>query len=142
MGGERASTVRQRECGKICAICHIPLDAPPWGSSKPRGYGAGERVCDRCRGTAAPQPSQPTRRVYFSFFQSNGWVIKFSPPSLDRVIGRCRKIATADAIRAMILRTPTQMDLASRQALEAALQNGRGGLFLELTPEQYRKIMR
>jgi len=80
--------------------------------------------------------------VYFSFFQRDGWVIQFSPPSADGPLGRSRTLATADATREMILRTPTPVDLAARQALDAAFERGRGGLFLELTPEQYRKVIR
>jgi hypothetical protein len=33
-------------------------------------------------------------------------------------------------------------DLAAKQALESAISNGRGGLFLKLTDEQYKKLLR
>ena len=31
-------------------------------------------------------------------------------------------------------------DLADKQAIEVAIRNGRGGLFLKLTQEQYEKL--
>jgi hypothetical protein len=66
-----------------------------------------------------------THRVYLSFFVRGAgeWVVQFSPPSLD-----------------LIDRTPTRFDLAERNAHDYAFRTGRGGIWLQLTPEQFRAI--
>lgn len=133
MGGERAATVRQRLAGKICAICKLGLQPDPTGRR-------GERLCSKCS-------SQRTYRVYFSFFvRGNGaskgeWVIQFSPPSLDRALGRIRVVRSEQTIRDIIARTPTSLTLADRQALDHALACGRGGIFLHITSDQYAKLL-
>jgi hypothetical protein len=122
MGGERESTTRQRMAGKICALCSLPLDPGPWHG--------GERVCDRCT----------KRRVYMSFFARQGWVCGFLEEDCKTPVGRGRVFATEDKIRELIARTPTRMDQAAKEALEYAFKLGRGGVWLELTGEQYRKL--
>jgi hypothetical protein len=123
MGGERASTTRQRLAGKICARCHRLLDRTP--------QLAGERVCDQCAGS---------RRVYMTFFESHGWIVQFLEPDLKTPIGRIRKFNHADRVTELIGRTPTSMNLEARNMLEHALAGGRGGMYLDLTGEQYRKL--
>jgi hypothetical protein len=83
-----------------------------------------------------------THRVYFSFFARHGWVIQFSPPTLDRALGRIRTVETEEAVREMIRRTPTRLSLEDWHMLDEAFKKGRGGLFLELTDEQYQAVLR
>jgi hypothetical protein len=89
-----------------------------------------------------------THRVYFSFFvrgdgdRGERWILQFSPPTLDRALGRRRSALSEQAIRDLIARTPTRLTLEDRQALDTALHKGRGGLFLELTPEQFAALQR
>ena len=52
MGGERASTTRMRESGKICCSCKVLLEPPP----------ARERYCPKC---------QPRHRVYMHYPEEN-----------------------------------------------------------------------
>ncbi|MGI4831130.1 MAG: hypothetical protein ACRYFU_23515 [Janthinobacterium lividum] len=40
----------------------------------------------------------------------------------------------------MVARTPTKLMQEDKQALEYALSKGRGGLYLNLTAAQYRKL--
>lgn len=94
----------------------------------------GERRCDRCAGT---------HKVYLTFFRRrDGWVCSFVEADLKTPIGRVRQFGTADKLRDLVARTPTRFDLAGKQALEHALQGGRGGLYLELTDDQYRALKR
>ena len=128
MGGERASKTRQRLLGKICCLCGQFLDSPPWPIL---GY-SGERICDKCRPV--------TRRVYMSFFQRQGWTVQFIEDDCKTLIGRIRKFPDETSIRALIDRTQTKLNTEDRQALDYAFSNGRGGLYLTLTAEQYRKL--
>lgn len=123
MGGERASTTRQRLAGKICALCHRLLDSTPRST--------GERVCDQCTGN---------RRVYMTFFERHGWIVQFLESDLKTPVGRIRKFSHADRVTELIGRTPTAMNLEARNMLEHALSGGRGGMYLDVTGEQYRKL--
>ena len=91
-----------------------------------------ERVCDNC------QPV--SRRVYMSFFQRQGWTVQFIEDDCRTLIGRIRRFPDEASIRALIDRTQTKLNTEDRQALDYALNNGRGGLYLMLTAEQYRKL--
>lgn len=118
--------MRQKLADKICAICSNPIDLGNWPS--------GERRCDRCGGT---------HRVYLTFFErGDGWVCSFVETDLKTPIGRIRQFGSADKLLDLIGRTPTRFDLAGKQALEHALAQGRGGLFLQLTEDQYQKLKR
>lgn len=75
-----------------------------------------------------------------SFFERGGWVVQFLELDAKTSIGRIRTFGSADKLRELIARTPTRLDLAAKQALEHAIQGGRGGVYLDLTSEQYRKL--
>jgi hypothetical protein len=60
--------------------------------------------------------------------------------SLDGAIGRIRKFPDEQSIRDLIDRTLTKLDSAARNSLDYALSNGRGGLYLDLTEEQYARL--
>jgi hypothetical protein len=53
-----------------------------------------------------------------------------------------RKLTFADPekIRELARRGEAWGDSESRQILEDAIENGRGGMYLRLTPGQYRKL--
>jgi hypothetical protein len=68
------------------------------------------------------------------------WVVQFMSETLNRAIGPIRVWQSADVILELIRRTPTKMDLATKQSLEMAFQKGRGGLILNLLPEQYARL--
>lgn len=74
------------------------------------------------------------------FVRGDGWVCSFVEADLKTPIGRIRQFGSADKLRELIARTPTRFDLAGKQALAHAIEGGRGGLYLELTGEQYRKL--
>jgi hypothetical protein len=97
----------------------------------PWNWPGGERYCDRCEGP---------RKVYMGFFTRRGWSCTFLEPDLKTPIGPIRKFGSEDKLRELIARTPTKLTLADRQAFDHAIANGRGGIYLELTAEQYRKL--
>jgi hypothetical protein len=92
-------------------------------------------------------PSAQDRRVYMSFFvrghaalPGGQWIVSFLEPDCVTPIGRIRRFASEDKVREIIARTRTPLDLATRHALDLAFAKGRGGIFLTLTGEQYRKL--
>ncbi|MGI4831272.1 MAG: hypothetical protein ACRYFU_24285 [Janthinobacterium lividum] len=123
MGGPRASTVRQIEAGKRCYMCGRQIETPA-------GH-RGERKCEAC---------SPNRRVYMSFFHRDGWSVQFLEPDLRTPVCRMRNFASPDKIRELVARTPTKMVLEDKQALDYGISHGRGGAYLDLTAEQYRKL--
>jgi hypothetical protein len=123
MGGERASTARQRIAGEICCMCKKILGP----AQKPI-----ERYCDQCG----------RHKVYMSYFRCKEWIVQFLEPDGKTLIGRIITFADADKIRELIARTPTQLNLEARNMLEHSISQGRGGLFLELTNEQYIRLGR
>jgi hypothetical protein len=80
-------------------------------------------------------------RIYMSFFLRGGfWICRFLEQDLKTSIGRGRTFGSTDKVRELVDRTRTPLDLAGHQALEHALNQGRGGLYLNLTEAQYRKL--
>jgi hypothetical protein len=126
MGGERASYVRMRLAGKICAVCR---------SSVPPPHQPGERLCDRC---AAQR--KPPRRVYMSFQTQSGWHCQFLEEDLKTPIPKKLNLICQEKLFEIAERGGYRLNLEGRQALQHAIEMGRGGIWLELTEEQYRKL--
>ena len=126
MGGERSSTTRMRLSGKICSSCRSPLPPP----EKP-----GERLCDRCAKKCTPR-----RRIYMSFMHRGGWYCQFLEEDLKTPLPR--KITLQDPAKLIELAEHGGygLNLEGRHALDNPIENGRGGIWLELTEEQYQKL--
>ena len=60
----------------------------------------------------------------------------------SRGMGGERAFADSSKIEALRARTPTQMVLEDRQALEHGLRAGLGALHLTVTRDQYRRLLR
>jgi hypothetical protein len=75
-----------------------------------------------------------------SYFCRREWVVQFLQPDLKTPVGRILTFADPDKIRELIARTPTPMNLETRNMLEHSITQGRGGLYLDLTNEQYIKL--
>jgi hypothetical protein len=71
----------------------------------------------------------------------HGWGTRqFLEPDLKPPIGRIRTFCDPEKIRELIGRTPTPLNLGARNMLEHAILDDRGGMYLQLTGEQYRKL--
>lgn len=125
MGSERASTVRQIRSGQICALCRATLP-------KPQSYG--EQLCAKCRG------ERKRHRVYMSFMEREGWLCQFLEEDLKTPLPRRVIVKSVDKVREMARKGGASMNLESHQALEHGIEMGRGGVWLELTEEQYGKL--
>jgi len=115
-----------RLAGKICALCRAYLPEP---------HTPGERLCSSCE---AQRPK--THRVYMSFMFRNGWYCQFLEEDLKTSLPRKVTLKTEDQVKEMARRGGAVMNLESEQAIEHGIKNGRGGIYLQLTDEQYRKL--
>lgn len=88
---------------------------------------------------AVPRPPS-TRRVYMSFFARAGWQIQFLEEDLRTPLPRKLTFAESDKILEIYERWGTEKKLEDRSAFEYAINNGRGGIWLSLSAEEYEKL--
>ena len=80
------------------------------------------------------------RRVYMSFMDRKGWQVQFLEQDLKTPLPRKLHFASPDKIVELVERGGGLSNLESRQALDQAIEIGRGGVFLNLTEEQYARL--
>ena len=85
---------------------------------------------------------RPSHREYMTFFSCKGWQVQFCEADLKTPFARKFTFADPEKIREQVRRGEAWGDSESRQMLENAIENGRGGCYLRLTPEQYRALRR
>lgn len=124
MGGERASKVRQRQAGQICCICDRLLPLPHY---------PGERRCAKCSDGGR-------RRIYMCFMQRSGWHCQFLEADLKTALPRTVELSDEKKLFEIARRGGCNMNLEGRQAIEHGIETGRGGIWLELTEDQYAKL--
>jgi hypothetical protein len=84
---------------------------------------------------------RPSHRVYMTFFYRAGWQVQFCEADLETPLPRTFTFTGPEKIRELARpRGEARGESESRQMLEHAIENGRGGCYLRLTPEQYRKL--
>jgi hypothetical protein len=83
---------------------------------------------------------RPTHRVYMSFMLRGSWHVQFLEADLKTPLRRTLEFAGPEKIREIARRGEAWGDSESRQMLENGIDRGRGGVYLRLTPEQYRKL--
>ena len=125
MGSERSSTVRQIRSGHICALCRASLRPP---------HSIGEQLCAKCRA------ERKRHRVYMSFMFRKGWLCQFLDADLKTPLPRKVTLDSHEKVREMARRGGAAMSLDVLQALDHGIEIGRGGLWLELSGEQYQKL--
>ncbi len=126
MGSERASTVRQIRFGQICALCRVSLPSP-------RSHG--EQLCAKCRG------ERKRHRIYMFFQNRKGWHCQFLEEDLKTPLPRRFTFQSESKVREMAERGGAAMNLDTLHALDHAIEIGRGGVWLELTEDQYGKLL-
>jgi hypothetical protein len=95
----------------------------------------GEQLCEKCLRERGAK-----RRVYLHFMWRAGWYCQFLEEDLKTPIPR--KLVLPDSAKLLELahRGGCVLNLENRQALEHGIANGRGSVWLELTPDQYAKL--
>ena len=126
MGGERSSSVRLRLAGKICALCRAPLPPP----DRP-----GEQLCAPCA-----LRKNPPHRVYMSFQTQSGWHCQFLEEDLKTPIPVRLNVVRLEKLFEIAERGGYRLNLEGRQAMQRAIDVGRGGIWLDLTEAQYRRL--
>ena len=74
------------------------------------------------------------------FFVRQGWQVQFLEADLRTPLPKKMTFTDPEKIRELARRGEAWGDSESRQMLEHAIETGRGGLYLRLTPDQYRKL--
>ena len=122
MGGERASTTRMRESGRMCCACKVLLDPPP----------AKERYCARC---------EPRQRIYMYYMHTpKGWFCQFLLADLRTPLRKRVIFQDPQKVVELAKKGGAEFTSADRQALEYGLSQGRGAVWLNLTQAQLAKL--
>src|ERR1700761_7001064 len=82
-------------------------------------------------------------RVYMHFMLvDGGWFCQFLEPDLKTSLPRNLTFKGPEKVREMYDRFGAEKKLEDRSALEYGINQGRGSIWLNLTPEQYSKLKR
>jgi hypothetical protein len=75
-----------------------------------------------------------------SFMLRDGWLCQFLEEDLKTRLPRKVTLRSQEKVREMARRGGAGMSLDVLQALDHGIEIGRGGIWLELTDEQYGKL--
>jgi hypothetical protein len=84
----------------------------------------------------------PSHQVYMYFFLRSGWQVQFLEPDLKTPLPRKFTFADPEKIRELARRGESWGTSEAKQMLEHAIDTGRGGVYLRLTPKQYASLKR
>jgi len=79
-------------------------------------------------------------RVYMSFFVRHGWQVQFMEADLKTVLPRLLVFAESDKLLEIFERWGVDRKMEDRSAFEYAIRVGRGGIYLDLSHEEYLKL--
>ena len=79
-------------------------------------------------------------RVYASFQCRNGWHVSFLEPDLKTSLRKHLTLASEEKIVELAERGNADLNLESRAAIQHGIAIGRGGIWLELSDEQYSRL--
>lgn len=89
-----------------------------------------------------PAKNGRATEVYMYFFKRGGWQVQFTEADLKTPLPRKLTFIDPEKIRELARRGEAWGDSESRQILEHAIETGRGGIYLRLTPAQYARLRR
>ena len=69
-----------------------------------------------------------------------GWYVQFLQEDLRTPLRRKFTFKDEEKVRDLVERGSAERTLADHQALEHGISTGRGGVWLQLTAEQYKKL--
>jgi hypothetical protein len=74
------------------------------------------------------------------FMQRDGWHCQFLEADLKTTLPKKLNLSNSQKVIEAAERGGYNMNLEGRQALDHGIENGRGGIWLLLTEEQYQKL--
>ena len=74
------------------------------------------------------------------FMLNHAWHCQFLEADLKTPLPRTLNLSTPEKVFELASRGGCNLNLEGRQAIQHAIDNGRGGIWLDLTEEQYRKL--
>jgi hypothetical protein len=74
------------------------------------------------------------------FFKRGAWQVQFLEADLKTPLPRKLTSTDPEKVRELARRGGAWRDSESRQMLEHAIETGRGGVYLRLTPAQYGRL--
>lgn len=80
-------------------------------------------------------------RVYLSFQHRKGWHVSFLESDLRTSLRKHLTFASEQKIIELAQRGNANLNLESRAAIRHGISTGRGGFYLNLSEEQYRKLL-
>jgi len=81
-------------------------------------------------------------RVYMSFMSRNGWHCQFLEEDLKTSLSKKLAFLSQDRMIELARRGGAVLNLETEQAIRHGIEIGRGGIWLNLTEEQYRKLQK
>jgi hypothetical protein len=117
-----------RLAGKICGICKAYLPEP---------VTQGEKYCAHCLADR-----RPSHRVYMNYMVRESWHCSFLEEDLKTSLPKKLTFQSHAKIFELAERGGCALNLEARQAIEHGIEIGRGGIWLQLTEEQYQKLKR
>lgn len=82
----------------------------------------------------------PMHRVYMSFMQRQGWHCQFLEEGLKTALPKKLAFLSQDMLLELARRGGAVLNLETEQAIRHGIDIGRGGVWLNLTDDQYRKL--
>ena len=79
-------------------------------------------------------------RIYMSFMLRAGWHCQFLEEDLKTSLPRKVTLDSRAKLLELAERGGSNLNLEGRQALDHGIENGRGGMWLDLSEEQYAKL--
>ncbi len=93
-------------------------------------------------GSIMSRYDRPSHRVFMTFFYRAGWQVQFVEADFKTALPRTFTFSDPEKIRELARRGEAWSDSESRQMLEFAIESGRGGVYLRLTPDEYARLRR
>ncbi|HVN92696.1 MAG TPA: hypothetical protein VMT38_03320 [Terracidiphilus sp.] len=84
--------------------------------------------------------TMPMHRVYMSFMQRQGWHCQFLEEDLKTALPKKLAFLSQDMLLELARRGGAVLNLEAEQAIRHGIDIGRGGVWLNLNEDQYRKL--
>lgn len=98
-------------------------------------YSGRETLCKKC-----VEQRRPKQKVYLKFTKAQVWGCQFLSSDLKITLPLQLNLQTDEKLFELAEKGGASMNFEGRLAIEHAINSGAGGVWLELTTEQYSKL--